>query len=533
MKFQMKFQIGLNSISSYKRLAYTPWHAIAEFVDNSTQSYFDNQKHLDALAHETETTPLLVTIEYSRKKQDFPGSLVITDNAMGMSFLNLERAMHVALPPENASGRSQYGMGLKTAASWMGNCWKIKTKKLGESVEYNVEVDVKKIANDDNILNVEEVHNRPENEHYTIIEVVDHNQKFSTRTLSKIKTYLSSMYRVDLRENILTLRWGDEALMWKFDDEKRILESETSGDRYKTKFQFVVEGDENEERVVRGWVGILRSGSRAYAGFSILHADRVIKGYPDSWRPYSLFGQDQGTNDLVNQRLFGEIHLNDFDVSHTKDQIAWKDDEEEQVNEGLREQCWGYREIARDFRLRMDDQRGPTETQVDTAISELKGELHSKHLTYWAESSLLLTSEMISELKKLYVKSVVEQFPATFQAQISEDLLVRGFVKEASVSDPYLVIDRPKPGQIDVIINKSHLHWYQLRGSAGVLNYLRHCVYDGIAEFRAQNQLAHSIEIDPDTIKMIKDALLRLPFKIEQYVQQRSTESSDQTEGFE
>ena len=26
----------------------TPWHAIAEFVDNSTQSYFDNRQALDA-----------------------------------------------------------------------------------------------------------------------------------------------------------------------------------------------------------------------------------------------------------------------------------------------------------------------------------------------------------------------------------------------------------------------------------------------------------------------------------------------------
>ena len=38
--------IGLDVISSYKRLAYTPWHAIAEFVDNSTQSFFDNMEDL-------------------------------------------------------------------------------------------------------------------------------------------------------------------------------------------------------------------------------------------------------------------------------------------------------------------------------------------------------------------------------------------------------------------------------------------------------------------------------------------------------
>ena len=28
--------IGPDAITSYRRLAYSPWHAIAEFVDNST-----------------------------------------------------------------------------------------------------------------------------------------------------------------------------------------------------------------------------------------------------------------------------------------------------------------------------------------------------------------------------------------------------------------------------------------------------------------------------------------------------------------
>jgi hypothetical protein len=41
-------KIGLDAINSYKRLDYTAWHALAEFVDNSTQSYFDNREILDA-----------------------------------------------------------------------------------------------------------------------------------------------------------------------------------------------------------------------------------------------------------------------------------------------------------------------------------------------------------------------------------------------------------------------------------------------------------------------------------------------------
>ena len=43
----MKFEIENNIISSYKRLSYDPWYAFAEFVDNSTQAYFDNKEILD------------------------------------------------------------------------------------------------------------------------------------------------------------------------------------------------------------------------------------------------------------------------------------------------------------------------------------------------------------------------------------------------------------------------------------------------------------------------------------------------------
>lgn len=29
---------------TYRRLSYKPWFAIAEFIDNSTQSYYDHAK---------------------------------------------------------------------------------------------------------------------------------------------------------------------------------------------------------------------------------------------------------------------------------------------------------------------------------------------------------------------------------------------------------------------------------------------------------------------------------------------------------
>ena len=45
-----------------------------------------------------------------------------------------------------------------------------------------------------------------------------------------------------------------------------------------------------------------------------------------------------------------------------------------------------------------------------------------------------------------------------------------------------------------------------------MLNYLRHCTYDGIAEWQARRNEAG---LDPDIIKVLKDRMLRLPLEIE------------------
>jgi hypothetical protein len=65
-----------------------------------------------------------------------------------------------------------------------------------------------------------------------------------------------------------------------------------------------------------------------------------------------------------------------------------------------------------------------------------------------------------------------------------------------------------------VIVNTAHPHWGQLQGSEGLLNYLRHCTYDAIAEWQASRKAGR---LDSNTIKLLKDQLLRVPFAIEQH----------------
>ena len=497
----IQLQLGLSVIQSYKRLSYTPWHAIAELVDNATQSYFNNLDALDE-AFSSAGESLCIGIVYEREGA---GLLRVSDNAMGMSYDELTNALKVGFPPENTSGRSKYGMGLKTASCWIGNTWTVRTKKLGETTEHRVNVDVNKIASGDNDLAYFAVTGRPEDQHYTVIEVRDHNQVFRGRTMGKIKDFLRSMYRQDLRRGWATIEWQGSPLEWN-DSDFQFLQAR-DGSTYRKDFEFYAAG-----KKVTGWVGVLSSGGRAKAGFSILHADRVVRGWPESWRPEAIYGF-QGRNDLINQRLVGEINLNDFEVSHTKDDILWYGDEQERVENLLKEECADYIEVARQYRRGQEDPTGPSDIEVQAAIDELQQELSSESLSDAINLEIVPPPEAVHQAQLPLRDSVADREP-TFQAKFEGYRLeIRGFlVNDASPNDPYVVVEATTNDRVLIIVNTQHPHWRLLSGSEGVLNYLRHCTYDGIAEWMARRNEA---SLDPDTIKVLKDRMLRLPLEIE------------------
>ena len=338
------FALGPGSVRSYKRLNYTPWHALAEFVDNSTQAFVDNH---DALAPvlAKEGRLLEVIIEYSSEA----GTIIISDNSIGMDDEVLDRAMTVGEPPPDPTGRSQYGMGMKTAACWLGDHWIVRTTRLGSSIEYTVTVDVESVAGGDMNLPTAEA-DVDASEHYTVITISELNVSFLGRRVAKIRDYLASMYREDLRRGQLRLQWQGEDLRW-----------DEVGD------QFLVDPDGNEyrrdvstsvnDKAVEGWVGVLASGGRSQAGFSIFHSGRMVRGFPQSWRPEEIFGQEEGSNNLINQRIVGEFHLDAFPVTHTKDDILWSDEEEPEVERAIRDEIQDLLVIADTARVR--SRQGP------------------------------------------------------------------------------------------------------------------------------------------------------------------------------
>ena len=205
----MELEIGTEIIRSYKRLSYSAWHALAEFVDNSVQSFLNNRSILEDSYGES-GMGLTVDIRYERANG---GRLTIRDNAMGMSEAELSNALYIGKKPEIDSGLSEFGMGLKTAACWFGDQWVVRTKKLGDATAHTVYFDVEQVAKG-NLELRHETSSEPPEEHYTEITITQLNQHYYGRSIQRIKLFLGSMYRTYTGNGMLRLLYNGESLTW-------------------------------------------------------------------------------------------------------------------------------------------------------------------------------------------------------------------------------------------------------------------------------------------------------------------------------
>jgi hypothetical protein len=100
-------------------------------------------------------------------------------------------------------------------------------------------------------------------------------------------------------------------------------------------------------------------------------------------------------------------------------------------------------------------------------------------------------------------------------AIVPQPIVWKIFLESTSPNDPYVISDSTKENEITVCVNTNHPYWNtQLQGMENVRDYLRQCVYDSVAEWQAR---AKASRIDPDTVKLLKDKLLRVPLEIESH----------------
>ena len=470
------------------------WHALGEFIDNSTQSRLNYGGIVDDVL-DAEGTPLVVEIVHDRQNK----RITIEDNSIGMTREKLVAALRIAVPTPDSHGRSRFGMGMKTAACWIGGRWSVVTCEWDSGEEWTADVDVQGIAFRQQKVPLT-VHTVAKDKHYTKIVICDLHRNIQNRTEETIKGYLGSMYQFDLRRGTLRLLYnGDEI---------------TAPDEY----DFDTDPEGRTMRMdlppksigghaITGWIGVLKRGGRKFGGFSLFQNERQIQGFPSAWKPKRIFGgiDDEGANNLVAQRLTGSINLDGFQVSHTKDAILFNGDEEEEMEEFLANVSDDYRRFA--LKRRGARQQPWNREKVRDLVEEMRGEFSNPEMKDALENSLLPPLETILQNDQKQVESVTEEDRlATFE--VATDLKVIVSLKEVSEYEPHLTIAASAtPGVIHVIINGLHPYFVNLESTIAIDECIRQYIYDAISEYRTGKLRSR---VEPGSVRRLKNDLLRV-----------------------
>lgn len=301
-------------LSVLKHIEYETWFALAEFIDNSIDSYLKNEEILKQT--EKDNFMLEVKVEINEPEN----RITIRDNAGGIGEADYSRAFRAAEVPPDNSGLSEFGMGMKSAACWFADNWCVTSTTIGETQLKKVSFDMKKIFEDK--LEELDVEITPcdEKHHYTIVELFDVNRMPRRKGVGKVKNHLRSIYREFIRKGILKLTLNNEEL--KFDN-PNILNvpqyDKPNGEPILWRKEINFEIEENLS--VHGFVAIREKASTSEAGFALFRRGRVIEGsFDNGFRPDFIFG---APNSYRFQRVFGELHLEGFSVNFTKKGIQW------------------------------------------------------------------------------------------------------------------------------------------------------------------------------------------------------------------
>ena len=431
---------------TYRRLSYKPWFAIAEFIDNSTQSYYSHKRELKA---DPNFRKLVIKISYDSNN----GILEIDDNAYGMNYDDFKRALILDKPPKDTSGRNEFGMGLKTAACWFGDLWTVATTEYGSNKMFIATMDIKKLEREKTESIKPFIGYVPFEQHGTKITITDLNQKLTSSNIKKIKDLLQRIYRNDLRSGEIDIIWNGEKLIY----EEIEIFTETLEDGttkvWKQNVSFEVPDPFGRRYHVNGWIGIQNEGSYSKGGFALLRRGRVIIGADSNYLPSEIFGTG-GTY----QRLYvcGELSLDDFPITQAKDGFMWDNGLEDNFISILDHETLQYVARAKERRNEnrskkvveftqneINDIVSTTVNKFQSIFNESDDNKNEKVESINVDENKVLSSEEISKIEDRYQFSI-------------DDYKINVKWDDHDEYGPWLTLEDNNSNEFSIIINIRH-----------------------------------------------------------------------------
>ena len=494
--------------ATYRRLSYQPWYAIAEFVDNSTQNYYDHQADLIAAYKlEGNSRNLRVEVAYDGEQN----ALTIVDNAYGMDTEELTRAVVLDRPPPDPTGRCEYGMGLKTAACWFGTTWTIRTSKLGSSAEYTARVHVPELVDS---VAVEVAPTEPET-HYTSITIEGLYKPIRGRTRGRVKDQLGSMYREDLRSGEIEILWNGEPI--SFEEPSFLEEDLYDGVKnvWRKGFTIAVPWEsEGTTLHAEGWVGVRTPGSQRDAGFALLRRGRVIIGGPgEGYKPAEIFGQG---NTFRAQRLVGEIRMNAWPVTQAKDAFDWSGGLEDDFIEQLKRACQDYMDKAEGYR-----ERGKpiTEPVMEVVSEPLRRVFSDQRFGNAVHDELRLPDPpKTEEAERADTEMILaaSNGPVLYRLEVGTETWLFRLHWQDQLSDAHwMQLNVPRDNEIDIFLNTAHPFLAPYLGNRDSLALLQKFVLSLALAERMALQISSNGLVSPSDFRMYMNKVLRRAGEIE------------------
>jgi hypothetical protein len=496
----MQLKLGNAAILAYRRLPYKLWYAIAELVDNSTDAYFrgSNRQILDE-HYRNIGEVLSVDVSYQREGK---GTLTISDNSIGMSLEELEDALIIGEKPIVTSGRSEFGMGMKTAAIWFADFIEIRTKKLGEDQEHRAKIDIQKyVAGDSEI----DLRSTPKQRDicYTIITLSGLQRVIRDKSLQRTRDFLGSIYREDIRKKNMKLTIIGSEVSAPSSQEDDAFLTRNDGSKVLVDVDLEVNG-----KRVKGWIGVLKPGftGRSYAGLSLLRHGRAVQGWLDSWRPEQIFGDAR--NDLINQRVTGELIMDAFSASHTKDAIDWEMDEEDTLGEKLLKLCKDYGVLVYAKKQTRDSGNVDTEREKIEAQQMLQAQLTNKKVGDTIKLLDVPSPELAKFTTEVLIEAADQSSPIGTWPMDAQGRVAKLYEIEMSQNDPYYEYEVLANTDLRVVLNSAHpANVIHDTSTEARLTHYQHVVLDAIAEWKCAQM---NSPLEPHTIRVMKDRLFRV-----------------------
>jgi hypothetical protein len=348
----VEIELGLEILRVFRNMNHTHWYALAEFVDNSIDSFMNNKAALRELWGPE--FKLIVDISFENMKNPAKSRIMIDDNAAGIDKKNAKRAFSPGVPPFDRTGIGRYGIGMKSSALWYSNNFIISSAALGETQRHTVYFDVDKVIEENTRTLPSETVDKDKNDHGTRIVLMDLNQGMPVGgTIAKIKSHLASIYREFLQSGDVIINVAGEPLAYT---SPKALEApywpndDGPGENLESiewiKWVDIELSDSwrpNKERKqpprVTGWVEILAKGNTKLAGLALLWHQKVIVGSGtrsegDAYRPPNIFGTG---NTYQSQRLYGHLDLTELTVTTFKDGFVWLAGQQEELEKKLKD----------------------------------------------------------------------------------------------------------------------------------------------------------------------------------------------------